>query len=170
MFYFRAEDGKMKKQERGEGGNILLFHEYRLRWQLVPALCFPPKTVKVLHMEIMMAMIFVSSGPDRNSIGSLLPKYDLKCFFYVQARATNWGHSSKAMEENFSETGRRASIYCKTYKMVCEVFKYLLLPIVEVEFSAQCFSAKCFYCLHSMSNPLKNHLQITFGSFRAQLS
>lgn len=38
MFYFLAEDGKMKNRERGEGGNITIFHKYRLRWQLVLSL------------------------------------------------------------------------------------------------------------------------------------
>lgn len=64
MFYFLAEDGEMKNQERGEGGSIPLFHKYRLRWQLVPAFCFSPKTVngaleqrKVSQVEIMVAMM-----------------------------------------------------------------------------------------------------------------
>lgn len=162
MFYFPAEDGKMKNQERGEGGNILLFHEYRLRWQLVPALCFPPKTLngsreqrKASHVEIRMAMMegFLRSWWKLNR--QLAPKIWFEVRLYVQARATSWVHFSKAMEANVSETGRRASIYCKTYKMVCEVFKYLLLPIVELEFSAQRFSGKCFYWLHSTSIPLK---------------
>lgn len=51
-------------EEPGERrGNIRLFHKYRLR-QLVPALCFPPKSVngaleqrKVSQVEIMMAMM-----------------------------------------------------------------------------------------------------------------
>lgn len=64
MFYFLAEDGEMKNQDRGKGGNIPIFPKYRLRWQLVPAFCFLPKTVnggleqrKVSQVEIMMAMM-----------------------------------------------------------------------------------------------------------------
>lgn len=114
MFYFLAEDGKMKNQERGEGGNILLFHEYRLRWQLVPALCFPPKTLngsreqrKASHVEIRMAMMegFLRSWWKLNR--QLAPKIWFEVRFYVQARATSWVHFSKAMEANVSETGRR---------------------------------------------------------------
>lgn len=63
-----------------------------------------------------------------------------------------------------------ASIYCKTYKMVCEVFKYLLLPIVEWEFSAQRFSGKCFYWLHSTSIPLKIICKLDLEVFGPRLS
>lgn len=93
--------------EPGEGRrreySTQTFHKYRLRWQLVPVLCFLPETIngaleqrKVSQVEIVMAMMggFLGSWEKFNS--QLAPKIWFEVLFLF---ATNWAHFSKATEK-----------------------------------------------------------------------